>query len=177
MSEQSLHTKILDKIKDQKPYSSLRFRLISFFMVLLLTILVSISVLVTTFFIYDIIDAGRLRPNDWFNILIGGFFELLLLVVFLIALIYILYRRTDFVLVKDRLTLLTHIVAIIIGVSSAGLLAIDNVPQLKKVFDFVSQRVEDQGLHRNRSRRPRPGGIKGGDQNIIQILEPSSVSR
>jgi hypothetical protein len=169
MSEQSLHTKILDKIKDQKPYSGLRFRLISFFTVLLLTILVSISVLGTTFFVYDIIDAGRLRPNDWFNILMGGFLELLLLVSFLIILIYILYRRTDFVLVKDRLTLLIYIVAIVIGVSSAGLLAIDSIPQLKKTFDFVAQRIEDQGLHKNRGRRLRPRAIRDRYQNIIPI--------
>lgn len=171
MSEQSLHTKILDKIKDQKPYSNLRFRLISFFTVLLLTILVSISVLGTTFFVYDIIDAGRLRPNDWFNILLGGFFELLLLVVFFITLVYILYRRTDFALVKDRLTLIMCIIAIVIGATLVAVLAVDNTPQLKRTFNFVAQRVEDQGIIRNRGRRLRPGEIRERFRNIIQIPE------
>lgn len=157
MSTESLHTKILDKIKDQKPIASWRFQFVAFLTILFLTILLSTSVLLLTFFFWDIFDAGNFSPKEWLSFLGTGLFELVLVVLLLTGIIYYLYRRTDFVFVKNRILVLFGILAIILGASATGILAVQNIPQLNRTFQSVSQRLEDGGYRKGR----RDGGRHG----------------
>jgi hypothetical protein len=154
MSENSLHTKILNSIKDQKPYSGWRFELLGFFIILIISILISLSVLTLTFFFWDVIDIGNFTPNDWLNILGAGMFELIFIVAAMVGAIYYLYRRTDFIYVKNKSTILISILAIILGVSLAGLMAVQNVPPIKIIFQSVAQRIDDNGYRKGRRNRP-----------------------
>jgi hypothetical protein len=154
MSEKSLHTKILESIKDQKPYSSWRFQLLGFSTILLITVLISLSVLSLTLFFWDIIELGDLRLNDWVNILRAGLFELIFVTAAMVGAIYYLYRRTDFAFVKNKVTILVLTLAIILGVSVSGLIFVQNVPPIKKIFQIVVQRIDDNGYRKGRRKRP-----------------------
>jgi amino acid transporter len=154
MSENSLHNKILNSIKDQKPYSGWRFELLGFFIILIITILISLSILILTFFFWDVIDLCVFTRSDWVSILGAGLFELIFIIFAMIGVTYYLYRRTDFIYVKNKSTVLISIIAIILGASLAGLITIQNTPPIKRIFQSVAQRIEDKGYRKGRRNRP-----------------------
>jgi hypothetical protein len=154
MSENSLHTKILNSVKNQKPYSGWRFGLLGFLIILIITILISLSILALTFFFWDIFESGNFALNDWIGIIGAGMFELVFVVAVMIGFVYYLYRKTDFIYVKNKRTVLISILAIILGVSLAALITIQNVPPVKRIFQSFAQRIDDNGYRKGRRRRP-----------------------
>jgi glucan phosphoethanolaminetransferase (alkaline phosphatase superfamily) len=152
----NLHTKILSRLDNQKPYSHLRYRIIWIILVILTVLLSFIAVFCMAFFIWDInytLNKIPINGNSFVDILQNGLFELMLVSVLLSVIMYVMYRRTDLPFVKQRLSVF---LGILLGVglfATVGFFVIDNSPIIKPNIIKLEEKLEKLPHRPNRQQR------------------------
>lgn len=141
----NLKDRILKELESAKPHSKLFFQFITFFTLFLISILIGLSILSITFFIWDIVRISEdIRPNRKLldDILEFSLFELVVIAGLLSWLIFVLFRRLDITILKHRFYLILTIITLIIGLSIGGFFAVEKFLPAKDLFREIQKGVE-----------------------------------
>jgi uncharacterized BrkB/YihY/UPF0761 family membrane protein len=164
MSKETLRSKILDRVKTEKPYSKSYFQGLYIVLAFVVFAILTIVIISSTFILWDFIFINnQIPPNrrDIFNLIRAILLELIIFAGLGTWLIYFLYRKTDLPLVKNRFLLFALIVALIAGISIGCYFAVENFPPARRFFERLDNGVENIPYRRGRIPRepllpPRP---------------------
>jgi heme/copper-type cytochrome/quinol oxidase subunit 2 len=158
-----LSQQVLQKVKTTKPYTKLHFQLLTMLLMLLITIVVVGAVTATTLNFWDLSrqfnGGGRIRQNQQLAQTIWSTLTLIILEIIVIVslcsgLIYFLYRKTNWFLVKNRSLLIAAILGVILIGGTTGWLIVENHQPTQRYFDQLEKKLEKIGRRRNRPMQP-----------------------
>ena len=135
---------ILAKVKVNKMTNLGYFRFYNIFLILATLVLSSFSIFLLAGFLADLNEINAISDDFWINFWQNSFLEFVLLATFLGILIYVIYRQTDWILVRHKRILIAGILIFITIFGIFGSFFI------KKHLETL-QNVENLSYRRNRT--------------------------
>lgn len=143
LSNSNLKTTILEKIKTQNMVSSNLFRIYNIFLFLGILILSSLSIILLAGFLADLNEINAISEDFWTNLWQNSFLEFIILAFLIGFLIYVIYRQTDWILVRHKRILLG---GILIFIAIFGIIGSFFIQKNLETF----QNLENLGHRQNR---------------------------
>lgn len=143
LNTSELKQRILAKVKVNKITNSNYFRIYNIFLILTILVLSSFSIFLLAGFLADFNEINTIYDDFWINFWQNSFLEFVLLASFIGILIYVIYRQTDWILVRHKRIL---IAGILIFITVFGILGSFFI---KKHLETL-QNVENLSYRRNR---------------------------
>ncbi len=144
-NKDDLTKKIMTKVEGQEMKPKWYFTTKESLFLLAVVVLMLITIFFLSFFVWDVVENFRFfgfTLDVVGTVLSSAFLEIILIVSFLIVLIYVIYRQTDWFFVRHRIWLfvgVTLIAALASGVFVIAALADEN---LSRPFEETQERVE-----------------------------------
>lgn len=177
----NLKTKIISKIKDEKPYSKTRHTTVVVLGTIISCFLLGFAIFDLAYFMWDLEYKSRglpITPDTLVTLSRAAIIELIVITILFAIIIYIIYRRTDLPYVKQRLLVFICIV-ITIGLLGTGTyIIIRSNTVLNAIFEDVEQQPLFREIARDRKqlirKEARSRGVMIG--RVIHIEDVTNES-